>query len=335
MNKLTTVVSSIALAALGATVGAFSFASCTNPSSPATTVGAPTNLMALSKDANTISIKWTRGANDTAAETVAVAANGTTISTLQEPASVTSLDLTTLNTGTVYTITVTSSGGSTSINWMTANRTPSLGAAPLRIYQYSGTGASALILNGAAGTAQVVSLKNNPTAPTTVDFIFDDTADVNSLDNNGVSLINSPTGMTFETAQAYDNTWKHLWVNTDAHYVVGGLDSDWSATDYSSAVDAITAITDETKRGDEFPIPSDNGYTAKGARVLLVLTSDGHFAKVAILPQSDGRIYGGTWPNQYIDVNVSYQTAANENYAARPHSRINYGPGRAPQVPVQ
>lgn len=301
MNKLTTVVSSIALAALGATVGAFSFASCTNPSSPATTVGAPTNLMALSKDANTISIKWTRGANDTAAETVAVAANGTTISTLQEPASVTSLDLTTLNTGTVYTITVTSSGGSTSINWMTAVRTSGL-----RIYQFSSGQPSGLQLNGPGGHAAVVSAGSANIA--TMDFYVDDFQHDTS--------ITTTSGISFESPQFLNTpgkTWRSSYFQNDQLYVLGGLDSAYSATDFS------TFLSNPSAGNNSYDIPD----VQENDRVLTVATQDGNVARIDIIPDATtGKLYSGSGTNKYITVNVSYQPIAGKPYAARPRSSL-------------
>ncbi|HET6401822.1 MAG TPA: fibronectin type III domain-containing protein [Candidatus Kapabacteria bacterium] len=296
MKKLTTVLSSLALAA----AGAFFFASCTNPSSPAVTVGAPTNLEALSKDANTISIKWTRGANDTAAESVSVASNGTTTSTVQEPATVTSLDLTTLSTGTVYTITVTSSGGSVSIPWMTAVRTPGL-----RLYQFSSGQQSGLQLNGPGGHAAVVSAASANIS--TMDFYLEDVEHDNT--------ITTSSGLSFEGPQFLNDpskgeTWRNSYFQDDQLYVHGGLDSTYSATDFS------TFLANPSAGHNSYDIPD----VQENDRVLTVATQDGNVARIDIVPDATtGKLYSGSGTNKYITVNVSYQPIAGKPYAARPH----------------
>lgn len=294
MNKLTTVLSGLAMAALGA----FSFASCTNPSSPAATIGAPTNLMALSKDANTISIKWTRGANDTAAESVSLASNGTTTSTQQEPATVTSMDLTTLATGTVYTITVTSSGGSTSINWMTAVRTSGL-----RIYQFSSGLQSGLQLKGPGGPAVVVSAASANIA--TMDFYLEDVEHANT--------ITTTSGLSFEGPQFLNiagETWRNSYFQDDQLYVQGGLDNAYSTTDFS------TFLNNSSAGHNSYDIPD----VQENDRVLTVATQDGNLARIDIVPDATtGKLYSGSGTNKYITVNVSYQPIAGKPYAARPH----------------
>ncbi len=303
MNKLTTVLSRLAIAALAATAGGFLFASCTNPSSPATTVGAPTNLMALSKDANSISIMWTRGANDTAAETVSVSSNGTTTSTQQEPASVSSLNLTGLTAGTVYTITVASSGGSSSITWMTATRTTGL-----TIWETAGTSASqpsALQLSGSDGFAHAIS--SNDAA--NVDFVL-----------HSFPTTTVPSGISLETAEAFDQTYSHLlYINGAPYYVPGGLDANYRSTPYP-----------DTATSAAYDIPNDASYDTTGSRVLIVETSDHHLALVQIVPQSNGQLYGTSGGAKFITVNVSYQTATSEPYAARPHALRPWNGDRNP-----
>jgi len=287
MKRLTTVLSSLAIAALGG----FFFASCTNPSSPGTTVGAPTNLMALSKDANTISIKWTRGSGDTAAEKVVLSSN-TVTDTLLEPSSVTQLDLN-VSEGVLYTMVVVSSGGSSnSVTWMTATRTMGL-----TIWETRGTGASqpsALQLSGADGFAHAISSND----ASNVDFV---------LHSFGTDTV--PSGLSFETAEAFDQTYAHLnYINGAPYYIPGGLDANYRSTAYP-----------DTATSAAYDIPNDATYGTTGSRVLIVETSDHHLALVEIVPQSNGQLYGTSGTAKFITVNVSYQTAGSEPYAARPH----------------
>ena len=301
MTKLNTF-SYLALTALGALL----FSSCTNSTSPNTPViGAPSNLMALSKNASTISIRWTRGANDTAADKIVLTNSTTgTTDTVPTTTTATSQDLT-VTEGDLYSITVASSGGQTStLKWMSAQRNMGL-----RIYETNDNRAgdySALIL--ASNSTRTVSEASASNA----DFVLE------SITDGSVA-----SGISFVNGYEIDASWNDDKISTAANYIPGGLDSAYRSTDYSSEM--------ASANGTDYPIPADNGYNTKGSRVLIVNTQDGHLALIEIVPDpSTGLLYSTDSGHKYITVNVSYQSVASQPYASRPHPH-----GFVPHVSAQ
>ncbi len=307
--KIRTTLSSLCLLAMG---GLF-FASCTQETATTNTVGTPSNVMALSKSANTISIKWTRGSGDTGPDTIIVA-NGTSTSNVVTTSTATQTDLT-VSPGVVSTITVASTGGrSSSISWMPAVRTNDV-----QIFEFSSSGSSGLQLNGPNGQARTVSmnLNTNPNAQGEVDFLLDD-----AQRDNGIT---TPSGLSFEGAQVFDQTWRNSYIANDQNYIAGGLDSFYSATDFSSFLS--TASTQH----NSYDIPN----SPENDRVLTVVTQDGNLAKIDIKPDpTTGLLYSGSGTDRYITVDVSYQPVAHQPYAARPAHHY-YPSGHAPRLSVQ
>jgi hypothetical protein len=294
MMKISTILSRLALAALVA--GAF--AACTTEDTPGTT-NIPTGLMARSVDANTIAVMWTRASGDVGADTLivtdpggAVKFSGATSTTAN------TMTATGLTTNTVYTISVKGGGGtSSSINWMTANRTDGL-----QIFEYSSSGQSGLQLNGADNKAHVVSVSNGNSG--IIDFLLDD--------KQRSATITSASGLDFEGAQNFDDTWRNSLVDVNGRYVVGGLNNDYSASEFTSAYSGMTST--------DYPIDEATDYGTRGSRVLLVKTKEGNFAKIEIVPDpTTGKLYTGTGANRHITVNVSYQPTVGRAYAGRPH----------------
>ncbi len=302
-----TVFSGLALAA----VGGFLFSSCTNSTSPGTTVGAPSNLMALSQDATHIGIRWTRGANDTASEKI-VLTNTTTGTTDTVPTTATQTEASLLvNSGTLYTIAVASSGGqSPSLQWMGADRT-----GDLQIYQFTSAQMSGLQLNGSDGQAHVVSASSANAG--IMDFYLED------VENDPTITVSS--GISFEGAQFLNGTssatYRTSLMDGAQRYIPGGLDSDFSATNFQKTLD--TAST------PNYDIPNDAAYGSRGARVLLVKTQDGNFAKIAIEPNASGKLYSvDANGDKYITVSVSYQPSTGQPYASRPRPASSVRPAR-------
>ncbi|HEY3875234.1 MAG TPA: hypothetical protein VGM92_07135, partial [Candidatus Kapabacteria bacterium] len=66
MKKLSMILTGAALAVCAG----FFLNGCSSSTAPGAGVGSPSTLMAISKNASTISIKWTRGSDDTTADTI-------------------------------------------------------------------------------------------------------------------------------------------------------------------------------------------------------------------------------------------------------------------------
>ena len=315
MKKLNIILSSLTLAA----VAGFFFSSCTSTTAPGTTIGAPTNLMALSKSSTSISIEWVRASGDTAVDTV-IFSDGTGASyATATSTTATSYTINGLSTNTVYTIWVGSAGArSSSIQWMTAVRTTGL-----KIYQFSSLNQSGLQLNVPGGQAAVVSaVKANAG---TMDFFLDD------FQNNDSIL--SASQIAFEGSEFLDGngpTWRNSFFDKHAMYIPGGIDDYYSASDFTNQIDSVN---NPNLQGNEFDLPNDAVYATKGSAILLAETQDGNFAKIEIVPDAaTGMLYSGSGTDKYITVNVSYQPTAGKPYAARGHQAFS---GRPTRIPVR
>ncbi len=301
MKKLSIILSSITLAALAG----FFFSSCTSETAAtSSTIGAPTNVMALSGSSSSISVEWTRASGDTAVDSV-IFSDGTIAVGTAISATATSYTITGLSTGTVYTIWVASAGArSNSIQWMTAVRTTGL-----QLFQFSSNGLSGLQLNGAGGQATVVSAAGANSSG--MDFYLEDAQHDNT--------ITTASGISFEGAQFLNGgalTYRTSYFdNNDLTYLVGGLNADYSASDFSTQIAAIAST-----QGNAYDIPNDAVYATKGSRILLAETQDGNFAKIEIVPDpSTGMLYSGSGLNKHVTINVSYQPTAGKPYAGRGH----------------
>jgi len=286
MKKLNTVLSSLALAA----VFGLSMSSCSSTTAPGTS-SPPTGVM-VAQLTTGLGVTWTGdGVTDTV---VALTSAGSISASASGTSSATLIGLT---AGVPYTILVRSSNGSSgSITW-----DPSIRKDGIKVFQYSSTGLSGLSLASQAA----ISLQNANKG--SIDFLLDD--------SKRDPTITNPSGLSFEGAQTFDNTWRASYVDADDHYVVGGLNADYSATGYAAAATEM-----QTVRGNDYPIPDDAVYATKGSRVLLVATNDGNFAKIEIVPDAaTGKLYSMSGTDKYITVNVSYQPTPLQPYASRPH----------------
>jgi hypothetical protein len=297
MNKLTTILSRLAM--LG--MASLTVASCTTETTtpPATTTaGAPTSIMALSKNSTTVSIEWTRASDDNTPDTV-IAMNGSTVASSAISGSTdTKWDVTGLTEGTAYVFSVHSTGGSSpTITWMTAERTSTVS-----IYETgdpSSSDPSGLVLASATnGGTQAISLSGALNADLVLGSFVDNTL---------------PSGISLVAGNVHNVAWSDTKINGRGDYILGGLDNNYRATDYTNDMDTATL--------NAYDIPNDAVYNTKGSRVLIVKTADTHLALVEVVPDpSTGLLYRTNATGyKYVVVNVSYQAVVNTPYAGRPH----------------
>ncbi len=262
----------------------------------------PSSLMVNAMSATSIGAEWTRGSGDFGTDTI-IAMNGTTV--VGTATSTTSSGVVSgLTEGTLYTITIhntTTTATPINMNWETAERTPLI-----KIYEKKDPNAgepSGLVLAENGTTA--ISI----TGALNADFVLDDDASL-------------PAGISFEAGAFFNPQWNDTKVNPNATYVVGGLNNDYRATDYSQD---IIAASDNS-----YNLPNDAGYGAKGSAVLTCQTASGNLALIEIIPDATtGQLYSidnssGT-PYKYITVNVSYQSMVDAPYAGRGHARNGGG----------
>ena len=286
-----------------ASLASLTIAGCSSTTSTTPTTGIPSGVMANSRDAATISVQWTRTSDDVTADTVVVMASGAVVNSVPAASPSNTATVSGLTEGTLYTISVHSAGGaSSSINWMTARR-----STLLTIYETADNNPgeySGLQLNGPSGTARVISTNPavEPNAASEADFVLGSyTPADDPTDTSGISLVAGNV-----SGSGFSNGLATLIAGPSVLWKNGGMDSLYMASEFSGS--GITYNSYNIQ----------NASVGNTSAILLVKTADGHhYAKVEIVPQSDGHLFGGTAGRNFIQVRVSYQNAADEAYASR------------------
>lgn len=254
----------------------------------------PGNLMVNAMNSTSIGAVWTRGGNDTTADTI-VAMNGGTVASIFITSDFSSSGVVSgLQEMVPYVITIHAQGGvSDTITWMTAERDSGL-----HIYERADT----------LGDSNVLILKANGItglpfkSATNADLVLDDDT-------------TSPSGISLNAGSFTNLAWNKTKVDPDSIYAIGGLNNYYRDSNYASAINAATT--------DSVHIPNDTGYISVGSRIVICQTANGNLALIEIVPNaSTSQLYTvGSNGYKYITVNVSYQAAVNQPYAGRGHAR--------------
>ena len=261
----------------------------------------PSGLRALSLDSATISIYWSRAQGDASPDTIIVTPSAGPPVIIPAP-NLGPASIPNLSEGIVYSISMHSTAGSSiPLQWMTAERTMGI-----KIYETNDTvpGRPRALILGAHNTHadSLSGLKN-------ADFVLESIKDTTV-----------PSGISLVSGKVYHSSWNATLIDssaTDHHdYVVEGLDADYTSTNYEA--------DQANSSANSYDIPNDNNYSSNGSRVLIVTTADNHLALVEVMPDNvTGMLYSITTADtsgntyKYVTLNVSYQSAANEPYAAR------------------
>lgn len=268
-----------------------------NPTNPPATPNAPTALMATSRSETTVGLKWTAPATGAAPTgyTVNYTANGVTNSL---NTTGTTLDVPGLTEGTIYTFTVVSKNGTASsvasgaIMWAPAKRL----TGTFKIYSSKST------TNGSG-------LRFNPAAVLKIDQ--GEQWDICFDNKDGKPLVGSPGVSGYVDVNAeFPNGKVVKLVATGRDYTgVNSLDEIYDVDSLSVAptggfhenLKDLSTVPDQTK-GYAFVVRSR------------VDPNTVNFAKVLVKSNGTGFVQG-TGNEQYIEVEVSYQTLTNVPYA--------------------
>jgi hypothetical protein len=281
----------------------FGLVACTeeNPVVPGTDVGVATNVMVNTPDANSITAKWTRAADDTGNDTLWVSEVGTSTEVYAVAfAGTSTATVAGLSTGKLYNVQVGNSTGnrSVAIEWATAMR-----SATVTIFETSGSGAgqpSGIALSYNGGTATALSINSGDSLK--IDLVL-------ATDTDPAL---SPAFLSLQGANVFGSqipTGKATKIDSNVFYVSGGLDNDYYTSGFSSRIV-------NKKYYDGFATAPANM-----SAIVLVFTEDGHYARVEVKPQPDGRLYKMVGSVKAIDCVVSYQPLMNKAYASRPVAR--------------
>lgn len=296
------------LALAGVMIFALGIAGCNendNPITPPTAPDAPTGLMATSKNATTVSLKWTApaaGVTPTGYE-ISYAAGGTT-KTMD--ASATSADVVGLNEGTIYTFSVkakngtASSSASNAVMWAPAKRLT--GTFKLYSSKSSANGSGLQF-----STASVLKIGQGELW----DICFDD--------KDGRPLLGSPGVSGYVDANnQFPNGKDAKIVALGRDYLgVNSLDEIFDVDSLSVAptggfkevLKDLSTVPDKTK-GYGFVVRSRTDAATVNFAKVLVKSVGGNFVQ-------------GTGDEKFVEIEVSYQTMVNTPYAlVAPLARI-------------
>ncbi len=262
-----------------------------------TVPGVPTNVMFNSLSASTIGVKWSRGVNDTATDTIVAMNAGTVAATVIVPYSTTVTDsmgmLSGLSEGLVYQISVhVSTGISDTGTWMTVER-----ASGIKIYEMSDT-----LPGDPRGLQLTKDGTQSITLPNAIipDFVLD-------------TIAGADTNVEFDPSFLANPLWDTTKINPNYNFIRGGLDSNYDSTNYSS--DALTNTV------TKIPLTTPNDSSSL---VLVCQTVTNDWARIEIVPDPTNptRLYSIASDGfKYITVNVSFQATPGLPYAGRGHPR--------------
>jgi hypothetical protein len=259
---------------------------------------APTAIMATSRSATAISVKWTAATTGEAATgyVLVVAEDGganaqeLTISS----ATTTNVDVTSLTEGKVYQMYVMAvndtarSTASPTIKWAPAQRH----TANLRIYETDSDQGSGIELPSTAG----LTISEGGRWDICLDT------------RGGVYDIASPSLST------YTDSLTNKFPNGDLPRITG-IGKVWQNVTGLDQVYEAVALNDAQNGTIEPKLLTFNTADTKGESFAFVVkTAAGNFAKVFV-KSTGGRLLQGTAPNRYLELEVSFQSGVGIPYA--------------------
>lgn len=280
------------------------------PNNPGTAPTAPTNATAVSLSATSVSVKWT-ASTDTGTITYKVtrAATGSASDTATiENLSGTSATFNGL-TASEYTFTIVavrsgSASTSISVKWAPAAR---FNSTTLKLYEKKSASPSGFSIDAETGGPQPVSLAvSKPGKAQLAIFVLDSTS------NNTNTLLIGPAyafpeyaaSGNFNPAKVDSSTYI-----SPTDFVVSSLDTWYSA----SPIDAVITSSSTTNTA-AYTLTGNNLNASRGFFVRTGLAGNYHYARVFV-KATGGKIVQGTYPDRYIEVEVSYQNTPNLPYA--------------------
>ncbi|MBL0331727.1 MAG: fibronectin type III domain-containing protein [Chlorobiota bacterium] len=281
------------------------FAACNeNPIDPGTSgaPSVPTGLMAVSKSASVVSLKWS-STSDTGVVTYKISWKSA-VDSGATTATSTTADATNLKAGEyVFSVVAVRNGISSSaasIMWAGATRYSNDAGSTgetIKIYEFSSSKGSAITLDPSKQGPKNQSTK--VTNPKIGDVQFGAYISGTSDFQIGVAKMLSQ----FQGTSSFDSNV----VASDSIYASTGLDSwfmdkDLSKLTYSKKVYTLNQMQ-------------------TGGRVFVVRTGatsgDQHYAKIYVKPDASGNLVQGSAPERYVELVISYQGEKNLPYAKR------------------
>jgi hypothetical protein len=288
-----------------------------NPSDPINT-GSVTGLKASSMSATSVALSWTAVTGATSYDVKWVPVSSATASSGSTSATGTSATATSLQANTEYTFTVTARdasgtiGTGSSIVWAGATRhTSTLTTQYIRMFEKDSDQPSGLNLN-VAGSPMLVHLAVSSTDPKAqlAMYVYH-----RAGQTNPDSIIVGPVYALVEYRVANDPNLTRV---DSSVYISATTTQVASLNDWYLSAPLNTMIAANSNVMAYVFKPTTAGGTIAGGQGFVVRTgtapSNYHYARVVIRPVG-GQMLGGTKPNRYVDLEISYQDGVNVPYA--------------------
>jgi len=273
-----------------------------NTTTPTPTPPNPiSSLMATSVNETTVRVKWTAPTTGTFTSYILRVIGNASDTTKFTASSTTNIfEVGSLKEGVAYTFSVTTLNSDNlestakSMKWAGARRFTKIGSAEIYLYEHASIKGSGLRLY-------------DPTtkSPAVLDISGGQLWDIaiDSSDATSETVIGSPSPdlMTFKINN------RRLTAVGDIYNNIDSLEQIYVSSDLS-VKDPTTNL--ESEGVYNLPNSSAKGYA------MVVKTQDGNFAKIFV-KSVGGKILQGTAPNRYVEVEISYQTAAGVPHAEK------------------
>jgi hypothetical protein len=274
-------------------------------------LAAPTALMANSNDFQSVNLKWTASTSATTAdfanyELIVTPANGTAMTPITIAKGATTYTVTGLIEGTVYTFSLRSKSTATTNNMSSAATvqwSPATRHEGVRVYETASTQFGSGIdlsnidkSNGMFGSTKLANGANWDLAL--------DTRVINGQIDNGLG---SPSVLTYVIKNSAGDTIPGRATLISSKVVSSGATSLDDVFETQALGDATVNMKPDSARYIRVDNFSNN-------IVFFARTVEGNFAKVLVKAAGD-KLLQGTAPNRYVEMDISYQSAANVPYA--------------------
>lgn len=264
---------------------------------------APGNFRASSRSATAITLAWdaTSSALDYNVSWNAVAPELGAGSILGITSN--TIVVTGLTVGVTYDLSVSArskSGRSKSarINWAPASRPALTGDnKPIRMYEFESTNPGGLNLNIGGAPMQVAMRLGTPNKAQLAMFVYDTDPGTSDID----SLIIGPASALIEYPAAHDPTKSKI----DTSVCISQTTYDVTSLDTWYLNTPLDALIDPNSNFKAYSIRSNNSM-GQGFVVRTGEFSAFHYARV-VIKAVGGLLVSGSYPNRYIELEVSYQ----------------------------
>lgn len=279
-----------------------------NPTTPGdgTAPTAPTALQATSLSETAVGLKW-KASTDTGAITYKVSwrVSGSTVDSNSADVSGGAVTYTVQNltAGKVYEFNVQAVrsaklSSKATITWAGAKRSGN--TVSIKLYEKASPNPSGLMLDGSSGAQAVSVAASSSTPPSSVHLVVY----MNPARPDTFEIGPGPAFDEYKNVDKFNATT----IVSDSSYPALSMDSWYPLGSIKSHIDASAPNLAFTFKGTQ------TDGTGQGFYVRLGPAGDYHYARIFV-KNNGSKMLQGTSPNRFIEVEVSYQTLANVEYA--------------------